>query len=214
MKPVPWHVEGVHPNARDAARDAARRRGLSVGQWLNSLIAEGATDTDLAAPPRPAVGTAPPGDLGPGGSEDRRVGTLVRQVEALQSKVDRLGSRSGAESGLSAEAAPSARLAKSIVRNDRRLDVLGEHDPHHASQSSEVDEALAEITARQQALDREAIVSGPPDSQSGEGARSGAVAIEQQLSDIAAQIKALRESSRSSAWRVSSPARWRMGRRR
>ena len=38
MRPVPWHVKGVHPDAREVARDAARRSGVSVGAWLNSLI--------------------------------------------------------------------------------------------------------------------------------------------------------------------------------
>jgi localization factor PodJL len=38
MRYVPWHVKGVRPDVREAARDAARRSGLSVGAWLNSLI--------------------------------------------------------------------------------------------------------------------------------------------------------------------------------
>jgi hypothetical protein len=38
-----WHVEGVDPKAREVARSAARRGGLSVGQWLNSLIIESAS---------------------------------------------------------------------------------------------------------------------------------------------------------------------------
>ena len=27
MRPVPWHVKGVHPDAREVAREAARRSG-------------------------------------------------------------------------------------------------------------------------------------------------------------------------------------------
>src|SRR5215467_9476610 len=40
MRHVPWHVKGVRPEVREVARDAARRSGLSVGAWLNSLIVE------------------------------------------------------------------------------------------------------------------------------------------------------------------------------
>ena len=49
MRNVPWHVEGVRPDAREVARDAARRSGLSVGEWLNSLIIDAAAHDDLAA---------------------------------------------------------------------------------------------------------------------------------------------------------------------
>ena len=61
MRPVPWHVKGVHPDARDVAREAARRSGVSVGTWLNSLIIKAADeDIPLRAPDAPAPhGTGP-----------------------------------------------------------------------------------------------------------------------------------------------------------
>jgi len=34
----PWNLRGLHPEARAAARDAARRSGMSVGEWLNTVI--------------------------------------------------------------------------------------------------------------------------------------------------------------------------------
>ena len=33
-----WSVKGIDPRARDAAREAARREGLSLGDWLNKVI--------------------------------------------------------------------------------------------------------------------------------------------------------------------------------
>lgn len=45
MKGMPWHVRGVHPNARDSAREAARRAGMSVGEWLNSVILDSPDDS-------------------------------------------------------------------------------------------------------------------------------------------------------------------------
>ena len=33
---VPWQVEGVGPQARETAREAARRSGMSVGEWLDT----------------------------------------------------------------------------------------------------------------------------------------------------------------------------------
>lgn len=35
---VPWSVKGIRPEARESAREAARRSGMSLGDWLNSVI--------------------------------------------------------------------------------------------------------------------------------------------------------------------------------
>ena len=37
---VAWNVKGVGYDARETAREAARRAGMSVGEWLNSAIIE------------------------------------------------------------------------------------------------------------------------------------------------------------------------------
>lgn len=34
----PWNLRGLRPEAREAAREAARRSGMSVGEWLNTVI--------------------------------------------------------------------------------------------------------------------------------------------------------------------------------
>lgn len=39
---VPWSVSAVDPDTWDAAREAARREGLSVGEWLEAAIRENA----------------------------------------------------------------------------------------------------------------------------------------------------------------------------
>ncbi|NMD08396.1 MAG: hypothetical protein GYA66_10520, partial [Phyllobacteriaceae bacterium] len=54
MKPgLPWSVKGIEPDAREAAKLAARRSGMTLGEWLNSTIMEQADGSDL--PPPPAV---------------------------------------------------------------------------------------------------------------------------------------------------------------
>jgi localization factor PodJL len=47
-KAVPWSVKGVGSEAREAAREAARRSGLSVGEWLNGVIAEQAAEMGVS----------------------------------------------------------------------------------------------------------------------------------------------------------------------
>src|ERR1700704_462345 len=42
-----WQVEGVRPQARETAQEAARRSGMSVGEWLDSVISDSArSDAD------------------------------------------------------------------------------------------------------------------------------------------------------------------------
>src|SRR5271170_3646440 len=36
--PWKWNLRGLRPEAREAARDAARQSGMSVGEWLNDVI--------------------------------------------------------------------------------------------------------------------------------------------------------------------------------
>ena len=43
---LPWNVAGIPPEAREAARAAARREGLSVGEWLTRHIMRSFSGTD------------------------------------------------------------------------------------------------------------------------------------------------------------------------
>ncbi|MDH3741009.1 MAG: hypothetical protein OER56_05370, partial [Hyphomicrobiales bacterium] len=67
MRPgVPWSVKGIDDQARKAAKSAARDAGLTLGQWLNSIILEtaesGSGHTGAAAKKsgqrKPARGTS------------------------------------------------------------------------------------------------------------------------------------------------------------
>ena len=44
----PWNLRGLRPEAREAARTAARRSGMSVGEWLNNVIEPEDEDEDDA----------------------------------------------------------------------------------------------------------------------------------------------------------------------
>ena len=47
-KAAPWSIKGVDFDARDAAREAARRAGMSLGEWLNDVISEQARDMGVS----------------------------------------------------------------------------------------------------------------------------------------------------------------------
>jgi len=56
---LPWNVAGIPPEAREAARAAARREGLSVGEWLTRRILR--SFSDLGDDPAPFGGPSPLG---------------------------------------------------------------------------------------------------------------------------------------------------------
>ncbi len=48
-KAVPWSIKGVDFDARESAKEAARRAGMTLGEWLNSVIADKAADLGVDA---------------------------------------------------------------------------------------------------------------------------------------------------------------------
>jgi hypothetical protein len=40
----PWSVKGVDPEAREAAKIAARKQGVNVGRWLSNAILAAASE--------------------------------------------------------------------------------------------------------------------------------------------------------------------------
>jgi len=51
MKPgIPWSVKGIDTEAREAAKHAARRSGMTLGEWLNTVIREQADDIEPQKP--------------------------------------------------------------------------------------------------------------------------------------------------------------------
>jgi localization factor PodJL len=52
MKPgIPWSVKGIDSGAREAAKHAARRSGMTLGEWLNTVIREQADEPEPQKPP-------------------------------------------------------------------------------------------------------------------------------------------------------------------
>jgi localization factor PodJL len=58
---LPWNVAGIPPEAREAARAAARREGLSVGEWLTRRILRGFSGLEEELAPMPYENRAPIG---------------------------------------------------------------------------------------------------------------------------------------------------------
>lgn len=47
---APWSVKGIEPKAREIAKDLARRSGMTLGEWLNTIIMEDGDDDEGFTP--------------------------------------------------------------------------------------------------------------------------------------------------------------------
>ena len=43
---APWSVKGIEPKAREIAKDLARRSGMTLGEWLNTIIMDDGDDEE------------------------------------------------------------------------------------------------------------------------------------------------------------------------
>ena len=50
MSAAPWSVKGIGPKAREVAKDLARRSGMTLGEWLNTMIMDDVDDDDGVVP--------------------------------------------------------------------------------------------------------------------------------------------------------------------
>jgi len=101
MRPdIPWNVAGIPPEAREAARAAARREGLSVGEWMTRRILRSFSDTpDDMTPAREqwtsnGGGYAAPANGGYAAAPEPRAAMARRDTEAMLADVARSESQS------------------------------------------------------------------------------------------------------------------------
>ena len=99
---VPWHMRGVRPEVIDTAREAARRSGMSVDEWLDTVIAESARNAgiDPARNGCPISTTAAPAQISRDARRWRRDPTIAsarRELELLATSA-RASTRSPARS--------------------------------------------------------------------------------------------------------------------
>ncbi len=122
-----WSEKGIRPEARETAKEAARRSGMSVDDWLNSIILQKAAETSA-----PAVSF----------SSDRT--TVHQRLDDLTQRIEQF-TRSG----------PAAYAPKQS-RNDFSQSSLAQPSPSIApGMTASLDRAVAEITARRRALNGE-----------------------------------------------------------
>jgi localization factor PodJL len=158
---VPWSVKGIRPEARETAREAARRSGMSLGEWLNTVILEQAAEAGVRTPDEDDEDYA--GELA---SVHERLDDLTHRIAQFSKAPERQSRRRGRDER--AEQKPD-QIAQLIDRLDRRLEQIALQSarpapmppPYPQPYAAPVpqrpappalDRAVAEITARQRAL--------------------------------------------------------------
>lgn len=185
MKQGLLRSEQGESDALGVARAAARRSGLSLGEWIETLVGEANSENMRRQATR----------------QDQGPENIRARLSEIAEHLDRLGARSDSPIARRPTASPEApdKLASALQRLSRRLDDLfpdnsasksfGGPPRAHPFESppdsaAEIDRAVAEIAARQQKLDLPENPAAPITVD-----LSG---LEQQLRQITEQIEALR----------------------
>jgi localization factor PodJL len=94
MKPgIPWSVKGIEPELREVAKHAARKSGMTLGEWLNTVISEQADGSGQAQ----TASLAPPAYGGRHGTE-----SFDRAASRLEDIATQLASIARRETGATA----------------------------------------------------------------------------------------------------------------
>ncbi|WP_349368844.1 hypothetical protein [Salinarimonas sp.] len=173
-----WGLDGLDPDVRDAASEAARRAGMSLDEWLSVAIADRATRAYAEPPARRRTGAAsgyderdpiesrlgrvdrgPAGERGPGQARvpaaSRNLDQVIAQLTAEQDRRARESAAKTAEAlgsvarWIERAEARMAEATRSVSeRQDRAANVLGE--------------ALGLMTRRLDDIDRRVAEGHPP----------------------------------------------------
>jgi localization factor PodJL len=184
-------TDGLSPELREAARAAAQRSGMSVEEWLRATIGESAA----------AAGVTP------------SYGSIAGRLDQLSQRMGQPRGDAGTFSASRGADHTTARLADTVARLNERLDQLttgrashgevdhrlsalgGEFESLRRNQAppiapgADIDSAVAEIAARQRALDETA--QRPP----GTATSADLANLQAQLRHMSEQIDQLRQPS-------------------
>jgi localization factor PodJL len=160
---VPWSVNAVERETWAAARDAARRAGLSVGEWLEQTIREGADEPHTRRTPR----------------EQPRADALEQRLDDISEQLDHL-MRNGPQRGQPERAARTdPALAAAVTALDSRVEVLmRDIDTAERRVPAHVDVAIERLDSRIEELlaqSRSTAASVPPEVESKLDALSQAI---------------------------------------
>ena len=140
MKPgIPWSVKGIEQQARQAAKQAARQSGMTIGEWLNTVIldsAEGSDDLERRyrrSPYRPKP--LPGAEQGEGEEVTLRLEEIAEQLHTI--------ARHESDTAVSRHMGPDE---DSVLQGI--LERLDAHEQHTTTALGSMQERLDEVAQR------------------------------------------------------------------
>ena len=154
----PWSVKDIRPEARDTAREAARRAGLPVNEWLNAVILQQANGQNAGS-------FARGNDSGSADQNSQNYSQDYSQVhlrlDNLARRMDQVTRRGPAAYAPKRNREEADQVAELITRLEQRFDQFAATGPAVTAAASNthvppgIDRAVAEISARRRALNGE-----------------------------------------------------------
>jgi len=145
MTGQPWSVKGIDPKAREAAKDLARRSGMTLGEWLNQVILEDGLSDDPVMPPeasvnrRSALARAPFRRAEPAPHTRDEILRVSETLDTLASRIEAAESRTAQVVG---------GVDKSVTALVARLDGAEQDSANTAARFEDVAEELRADQAR------------------------------------------------------------------
>ncbi len=146
MKPgIPWSVKGIEPEVREVAKHAARRSGMTLGEWLNSVILDQAEDS--ASPQLAIAGPVQKefSDMPTEAQTRARSETTIR-LEDIALQLSALARREQDAAPMRSYDPPAARHADQDAMN-RIVDRIEQNERQSVEAFTAVNERLAILAA-------------------------------------------------------------------
>jgi localization factor PodJL len=177
---LPWRVKGIRYEARETAEAAARRAGLPLNEWLNTVILQQAGGQG-SKQPRAAER-----------SDDRAddFSRVQLRLDDLTRRIEHVARKGPAAYAPKRGRYDTDQIADQIERLEHRFHEVAPHRPEPAAQGTQLppilDRAVAEFTSRRRTLNGEETFVRTSDTTSALGG------LEQQLRRITEQIETLK----------------------
>lgn len=149
---APWSVKGIEPKAREIAKDLARRSGMTLGEWLNTIIMEDDDEGVVPLARRPHAAESYE-RRGRSRRMDDAYGGADNQLDRLGASIDAIAARLEAAERRSTIAIQGVDQAVSGLV--RRLDGQDQNGKTHARRIDDIAEELREGHRRLRRFEQE-----------------------------------------------------------
>ena len=188
---LPWRVEGIRYEARETAEAAARRAGLPLNEWLNTVILQQAGRQESRPQPHSAAH-----------SDDRAddFSRVQLRLDDLTRRIEHLARTGPAAYAPKRNLYDTDQIADQVERLEQRIREVASHRPELAPQGAQLpptlDRAMDELTSHRRAQ------SGEEMSQRTPGAPFRLDGLEERLRHITEQIETLKRPALEEAIRT------------